>query len=157
LRAHGNIVTLYGALETEELLMLVLEYVRGEDLYYFLETEQIGEGEAQDNSSRRSSIMFAQMCDAVQACHAQGISHRDIKPENFIVTTTSDDTDKANSMGKVIVKLSDFGLATTDRWSADVDCGSAPYMSYECRNVVGPTYATQPADVWSLGIVLINM
>lgn len=59
----------------------------------------------------------------MQACHAQGISHRDIKPENFIVT--SDEKDR-----KVIVKLSDFGLATLDRFSADVDCGSAPYMSY---------------------------
>ena len=30
----------------------------------------------------------------------------------------------------MIVKLSDFGLATTEKFSADVDCGSAPYMSY---------------------------
>lgn len=30
----------------------------------------------------------------------------------------------------MIVKLSDFGLATTEKFSVDVDCGSAPYMSY---------------------------
>ena len=27
----------------------------------------------------------------------------------------------------------------------------------ECRNNVAPTYQPGPADVWSLGIVLINM
>lgn len=31
---------------------------------------------------------------------------------------------------KVIVKLTDFGLSTTDIESSDMDCGSAPYMSY---------------------------
>lgn len=248
---HPNIVTLHGALETEELLMLVLEYVEGEDLYWFLEQQQLSQDEDGttavdgDEESERASYrsvsssyagsemdmdldelgldlepsrgrtrrpknyqsssshtprrtehhgqqqvpehkagpngtpttpgllssvhpsqmlgygrlkliasMFGQMCDAVEACHSQGVSHRDIKPENFIVTTTNTASD---DQSKVVVKLSDFGLATTDRFSADVDCGSAPYMSYECRNVVGPTYATQPADVWSLGMVLINM
>jgi len=31
---------------------------------------------------------------------------------------------------KVVVKLTDFGLSTTDPESSDMDCGSAPYMSY---------------------------
>jgi len=74
--------------------------------------------------------MFSQMCDAVAACHAQQVFHRDIKPENFIVTDGSWITSDGRSERKVIVKLTDFGLSTTDLDSADVDCGSAPYMSY---------------------------
>ncbi|KZO92580.1 Pkinase-domain-containing protein, partial [Calocera viscosa TUFC12733] len=97
--------------------------------------------------------MFTQMCAAVAFCHANGIAHRDIKPENFIVT----EGEAEDGERRVVVKLTDFGLASRERESRDVDCGSAPYMSFECANNVAPTYATQPADVWSLGIVLINM
>jgi serine/threonine protein kinase len=103
--------------------------------------------------------MFAQMCEAVAACHAQQVFHRDIKPENFIVTDGWSDSTSQNPepQRKVIVKLTDFGLSTTDVDSSDMDCGSAPYMSYECRNNIAPTYRPRAADVWSLGIVLINM
>ena len=65
--------------------------------------------------------MFSQMCDAVEACHERDVSHRDIKPEDFIVT---------EGVGKVVVKLSDFGLATLQAESTDVDVGSAPYMIF---------------------------
>lgn len=118
--------------------------------------------------------MFSQMCDAVAVCHDAGVSHRDIKPENFICCdsveleaevdnrTLSADGGPSPDFGpqakrKVVVKLTDFGLATTEEESGDVECGSKPYMSYECRNNLGPTYRPAPADVWSLGIVLINM
>ena len=117
--------------------------------------------------------MFAQMCEAVAACHAQHVYHRDIKPENFIVTDGWSTLPDGRQERKVIVKLTDFGLSTTDMASSDMDCGSAPYMSYgkfisillaiflhlclECRNNVAPTYSPRAADVWSLGIVLINM
>lgn len=70
------------------------------------------------------------MCDAVAACHAQQVFHRDIKPENFIVTDGTFTTPDGRLERKVIVKLTDFGLSTTDLESADMDCGSAPYMSY---------------------------
>jgi serine/threonine protein kinase len=40
LKVHPNIVTLHCSLETDALLLPVLEYVPGEDLYYFLEQEQ---------------------------------------------------------------------------------------------------------------------
>lgn len=135
------------------------------------------------------------MCEAVAVCHDAGVSHRDIKPENFICCDSVEleaaadgefgedegESTKPVNFGpqakrKVIVKLTDFGLATTDYESGDVECGSKPYMSYgrlscssepnekltfylseECRNNLGPSYLPAPADVWSLGIVLINM
>lgn len=116
---------------------------------------------------RLIASMFSQMCEAVAICHKAGVSHRDIKPENFIccdsveLESVADGDDKPDfgpqAKRKVIVKLTDFGLATTDEESGDVECGSKPYMSYECRNNLGPTYRPAPADVWSLGIVLINM
>ncbi|WWC67096.1 uncharacterized protein I206_101003 [Kwoniella pini CBS 10737] len=129
-------------------------------------------------SSRRLRLiasMFSQMCEAVSICHDAGVSHRDIKPENFICcdsieleAATEGDYGEDEEDGKpvnfgpqakrkVVVKLTDFGLATTEEESGDVECGSKPYMSYECRNNLGPTYFPAPADVWSLGIVLINM
>jgi serine/threonine protein kinase len=119
-------------------------------------------------STRRLRLiasMFGQMCEAVAVCHDAGVSHRDIKPENFICCDSVEletAIDGDNDFGpqakrKVIVKLTDFGLATTEEESGDVECGSKPYMSYECRNNLGPTYYPPAADVWSLGIVLINM
>ena len=83
------------------------------------------------------------MCEAVAVCHDVGVYHRDIKPENFIVTDgwapsradSDDESDERSPMDgdftrKVIVKLTDFGLSTNEVHSADMDCGSAPYMSY---------------------------
>ncbi|KDR75347.1 hypothetical protein GALMADRAFT_69329 [Galerina marginata CBS 339.88] len=187
LQLHPNIATLHRTLETSAFLLLLLEYVPGEDLFYFLEQARdhydLDNPHPTDSSVSTShtpptpsllsnmhpsqmlsrtrlrlvSSMFSQMCDAVAACHAQQVFHRDIKPENFIVTDGTFTAPDGRLERKVIVKLTDFGLSTTDLESADMDCGSAPYMSYECRNNVAPTYRPRAADVWSLGIVLINM
>ncbi|KAI0655911.1 kinase-like protein [Cubamyces menziesii] len=194
LPAHPNIVTLHRTLETSSFLLLLLEYVPGEDLFYFL--EQARDHYEMDPSAADLSIsppvsdsscasrtpptpsllsslnpaqllsrtrlrliasMFSQMCEAVATCHDHSVFHRDIKPENFIVTDGWTTLPDGRSERKVVVKLTDFGLSTTDIESADMDCGSAPYMSFECRNNLHPTYSPRAADVWSLGIVLINM
>ncbi|KIJ67859.1 hypothetical protein HYDPIDRAFT_25325 [Hydnomerulius pinastri MD-312] len=181
LRSHPNIVTLHRTLETPAFLLLLLEYVPGEDLFYFLEQardhyeptpvcpdESSSPSRTPPTPSLLASLhpaqllsptrlrliarMFAQICDAVASCHEQGVFHRDIKPENFIVTDGF-----VNGERRVVVKLTDFGLSTTEEECSDMDCGSAPYMSFECRNNVAPTYRPAAADVWSLGIVLINM
>ena len=69
------------------------------------------------------------MCEAVATCHDNSVFHRDIKPENFIVTDGWATAPDGTRERKVVVKLTDFGLSTTESESADYDCGSAPYMS----------------------------
>ena len=155
LLSHPNIVTLHRTLETDSYLLLVLEYVPGEDLFYFLAQARDHYDPVPDNTPnddtpptpsllsalnsaqllsrsrlRLIASMFAQMCEAVAACHVQQVFHRDIKPENFIVTDGWSVAPDGSPDRKVIVKLSDFGLSTTDLESSDMDCGSAPYMSY---------------------------
>ncbi|GAA6010395.1 hypothetical protein JCM11491_006303 [Sporobolomyces phaffii] len=239
---HENIVQLYGAYETDDWLFLVLEYVPGNDLFFWLlesqnsgtdhlysratspsgepfhqrrrsleyqinriEDDDSDEDEADDGALSRTvtadtpahllmdqtppspsllssaaamsngdtllsrkrlrliSRMFYQMCDAVQACHDVGIAHRDIKPENFIVVDGKGDkrrwdaTEHAQERGRVVVKITDWGLATCEERAEDFDCGSKPYMAYECRNNLRPTYDPRQADVWSLGLVLLNL
>ncbi|SPO20914.1 uncharacterized protein UTRI_00391 [Ustilago trichophora] len=118
--------------------------------------------------------MFRQICDAVQFCHDRGVSHRDIKPENFIVedrrtieemqsacpdtsTSTLVDSTRDGDDTRVIVKMTDFGLATAEDRCDDFDCGSKPYMAFECHNNISSSYDPKQADIWSLGVVLLNL
>jgi serine/threonine protein kinase len=95
--------------------------------------------------------VFRQMLEAVAVCHAHGVYHRDLKPENFLVTDGVD--------GKPVVKLTDFGLATTECQCDDFECGSRPYMSFECRNAADALVSYSPAgsDVWALGVIFLNL
>ena len=81
---------------------------------------------------RLISRMFVQMCDALQACHDAGVSHRDIKPENIIIV---DNRAEMGSSGKIVIKITDWGLGTTDLRCEDFDCGSKPYMAYGEANL----------------------
>jgi serine/threonine protein kinase len=153
---HSNIVTLHRTLETSSFLLLLLEYVPGQDLFYFLEQARdhydvdLAADPALTHTPptpgllsslhpsqllshtrlRLIASMFAQMCEAVATCHDASVFHRDIKPENFIVTDGWSFNQDGIRERKVAVKLSDFGLSTRDAVSSDMDCGSAPYMSY---------------------------
>jgi serine/threonine protein kinase len=85
----------------------------------------------------------------VQYCHSLGIYHRDLKPENILCTNGGQD-----------VYVADFGLATSERVSRDFGCGSTFYMSPECQGGIFDrlnSYSTQTNDVWSLGVILVNL
>ncbi|KAH7334606.1 kinase-like domain-containing protein, partial [Rhizoctonia solani] len=143
---HPSIVPLHANGQEEELVYMVLSYVGGGDLFSMIAEKQRYIG----NDALVRSV-FTQLLDAVQWCHIQGVRHRDLKPENILCEQDGQ---------KVFV--SDFGLATTDRHSRDFGCGSSYYMSPECYGDpltpgASPSYNTRANDVWTLGVVLVNL
>lgn len=141
--AHPNIVSLLRILDVADCTYVVMEYCPEGDLFSNI-TEQ---GRYVGNDLAAKSV-FLQILDAVAHCHRLGVYHRDLKPENILVS------DGGNQ-----VKLADFGLATKDKYSTDFGCGSTFYMSPECHDQSSgiPYYACAPNDIWSLGVILVNL
>jgi len=90
--------------------------------------------------------LFAQMVDAVDHMHKNGVAHSDLKPENIAY-----DTDTKT------VKVFDFGLSQLvypGSLSSNF-VGSPLYMAPEV--LLREKYSAFSSDVWSLAIVLIEM
>ncbi|ORZ03533.1 kinase-like domain-containing protein [Syncephalastrum racemosum] len=144
---HPNVLRILNVVQEAGFTFVVLEYAPDGDLFKTI-TDPASSIVGNDKAIR---AIFLQIIDALQHCHRHGVSHRDLKPENILM------------FGKNRIKLADFGLATTMHVSCDLGWGSSFYMSPECqggqvRNDVHiKGYATQQSDVWSLGIILINL
>ncbi|KAK3705472.1 Serine/threonine protein kinase [Vermiconidia calcicola] len=141
---HSNVVSMEKILDTPECTFVVLEYCAEGDL--FSRITEDGDFIGRDHKAK---VVFLQILDAVRHCHAEGIYHRDLKPENILV--------KDNGW---TVKLADFGLATEERITSDFRCGSTFYMSPECQQSNPKPfacYASEPNDIWSLGVILVNL
>ncbi|KAF2793228.1 kinase-like protein [Melanomma pulvis-pyrius CBS 109.77] len=137
--SHPNIVNLLQSFESENHVYLVLEFCSNGDLY---EAIRLDKGPLETEHVRDFML---QLVDAVEHMHAKGVYHRDIKPENIFLT-------QAGTM-----KLGDFGLATTDVWSWEIAVGSDRYMAPEQYDPSNAGYSTAKADIWAIGICLLNV
>lgn len=139
LKHHPHLVNLVHHFDTESHSYLVLEYCSQGDLY---EAIRLNRGPVQTEHVRRFML---QLISAVQHMHANGLYHRDIKPENIFLTQDGS------------VKLGDFGLATKSLWSYEACVGSDRYMAPEQYDPSTHGYSPAQADIWSLGICLLNV
>lgn len=139
LDSHHNIVNLLESFDTENHHYLVLEFCAQGDLY-----EAIRKGHGPLETEHVRQFMF-ELLDAVEYIHSKGVYHRDIKPENIFLT--HDGT----------MKLGDFGLATTDKWSYEMMVGSDRYMAPEQFDSAGAGYSPASADLWAIGVCLLNI
>ncbi len=77
---HAFAVTLFDAsLDDPQGPCIVMEYVRGVPL-----EELLRPNKGRINPAR-ANRMLSQLCEVLQAAHAQGIIHRDLKPANLMV------------------------------------------------------------------------
>jgi len=141
LARHPNIVNLIHHFETDNHQYMVLELCSNGDVY---EAIQSGKGPLETSHVRDFML---QLVGAVDYLHTNGVFHRDIKPENIFLTASGS------------MKLGDFGLATAETWSTEFAVGSDRYMAPEQfeSSVYGYGYSPAAADVWAIGIVLLNV
>lgn len=136
---HPNIVNLIHSFETGAHIYLVLEYCSMGDLY---EAIRVNRGPLETEHVRDFML---QLINAVEFMHSNGLYHRDIKPENIFL----------NQDGSM--KLGDFGLATRNALCHEACVGSDRYMAPEQYDPPQGGYSPAKADVWSIGICLLNI
>jgi serine/threonine protein kinase len=132
---HDHIVRLFDQLEDDKRIYLILEYAGSSTLLDLLKKKQV-------LTEPQAARVLVELCLALRYMHEKGIMHRDLKPENILMTVT----------GKV--KICDLGWSVFCERPRNTYCGSLDYMAPEVFEGVPYSY---PADVWSLGIVLLEM
>jgi serine/threonine protein kinase len=89
---HPFLVNLIFAFQTEDKLYMVLDYMGGGELFFWLKKHR-------RFSETRARLMGAEITLAIGALHESNIIYRDLKPENILVDLDGH------------VRLTDFGLS----------------------------------------------
>jgi eukaryotic-like serine/threonine-protein kinase len=137
---NPHIVSVFDTGSDDGLHYIVMEYVEGKTLAEYL----AGGGRIMPD---RAIDIAMDVCNALEAAHAQGVIHRDIKPGNIML----------NERGEV--KVADFGIArvtTTAETVAQTAAilGTASYLSPEQAQGLP---VDGRSDIYSLGCVLFEM
>jgi serine/threonine protein kinase, bacterial len=116
---HANVVPLYDFGEVDGLLFIAMRLVDGADLANLIKDGPL--------SPARTLALLAQVAEALDNLHENGLVHLDVKPANVLVTTR----ESANEH----VYLADFGLtrrgATGHRTRSGDFLGSPTYAAPE--------------------------
>jgi serine/threonine protein kinase/TolA-binding protein len=153
---HPNICTIYGFDEHEGQLYLAMELLDGEPLDRRLSGRPL--------DLRLMLDIAAQVADALDAAHSEGILHRDVKPANIFITRRGP------------VKVLDFGLAKLSpeyrRSGRHMDARGETSPPEHFTSVAGTTVGTiaymspeqargdeidPRTDLFSFGVVLYEM
>uniref|UniRef100_A0A665VD41 Serine/threonine-protein kinase DCLK2 n=1 Tax=Echeneis naucrates TaxID=173247 RepID=A0A665VD41_ECHNA len=132
---HPNIVLLIEEMDTHSELYLVMELVKGGDLFDAITSSN-------KYTERDASCMLFNLASAIKYLHSHNIVHRDIKPENLLVYEHHD--------GSKSLKLGDFGLATIVNGPLFTVCGTPTYVAPE---IVAETGYGLKVDIWAAGVI----
>ena len=136
---HAFVLELYGTFQDEVNLYLMLELVRGGELFRRLHGD---EGNDEIPLAANEAAFYAQsVAVTYEYIHALPVLYRDLKPENLLIDRSG------------YLKIVDwgFGKALEHGERTHTVCGTPEYMSPEL--VDGSGHA-KSVDYWSLGVVL---
>uniref|UniRef100_A0A667Z9T0 non-specific serine/threonine protein kinase n=1 Tax=Myripristis murdjan TaxID=586833 RepID=A0A667Z9T0_9TELE len=134
---HRNVVEMFRSALVEEELWVIMEYLQGGALTNIVSETRLNEEQV--------ATVCEGVLQALSYLHSQGVIHRDIKSDSILLTLD----------GRI--KLSDFGFCA--QISKDVPrrkslVGTPYWMAPE---VVAKTPYGTEVDVWSLGIMVVEM
>ncbi|XP_074485526.1 serine/threonine-protein kinase DCLK2 isoform X1 [Sebastes fasciatus] len=132
---HPNIIMLIEEVDTPSELYLVMELVKGGDLFDAITSSA-------KYTERDAGVMVYNLAGALKYLHSTNIVHRDIKPENLLVFEYPDGTKS--------LKLGDFGLATVVEGPLYTVCGTPTYVAPEIISESG--YGLK-VDIWAAGVI----
>ncbi|KAM4050750.1 serine/threonine-protein kinase DCLK2 isoform 2-T2 [Anomaloglossus baeobatrachus] len=132
---HPNIIMLIEEMDTTTELYLVMELVKGGDLFDAITSST-------KYTERDASAMIYNLASAMKYLHSLHIVHRDIKPENLLVCEYPDKTKS--------LKLGDFGLATIVDGPLYTVCGTPTYVAPE---IIAENGYGLKVDIWAAGVI----
>lgn len=135
---HPFLTGLKCSFQTPELLIFVMEYVNGGELFFHLSREKIFD-------EPRTRFYIGQISLAMTYLHDRGIIYRDLKLENLLLDN------KGN------IKITDFGLCKEEIQYGDSTstfCGTPEYLAPE---VLEDNDYGRPVDWWGVGVVMYEM
>jgi serine/threonine protein kinase len=145
---HPNIVTVYDADKTGDLLFIVMEYLDGKELSELLASGHLF-------TYKQIADMIGRIAQALDYAHENGVIHRDIKPANIFIV--------GNSTPKVL----DFGIASASRQLSDADSTLGEDQVSERRLMGTPNYMSPEqaksaivdarTDIFSLGVMMYQL
>jgi len=138
-RGGPSIAQLFDVYEEEEQSYLVLEFMRGGELFdRIMDMPDFTEKDARDCTRC--------MLEALAFMHEKRIVHRDVKPENLLLISDED--------ARLVIKICDFGFAKkcSSVNSCRTLCGTPGYLAPEILELY-PAYDC-PSDIWSVGCIL---
>eukprot|EP01127_Copromyxa_protea_P015104 TRINITY_DN4298_c0_g1_i1.p1 TRINITY_DN4298_c0_g1~~TRINITY_DN4298_c0_g1_i1.p1 ORF type:complete len:385 (-),score=98.72 TRINITY_DN4298_c0_g1_i1:134-1288(-) len=138
---HPNVVAYYGTYLKDDEVWIIMDYCGAGSLKDVMKLSQ------DTLTERQAKYVISGTVKGLLCLHSMKILHLDIKSANILLTDTGD------------VKLADFGvsmqLSTNSSFIAATDyVGSPLFMSPE---VIKKDKYNSAADIWSLGITMIEM